>query len=112
MQPDRRDSGLLFEMLSFCDEIGTFVRGFALAQYLDNREKRRAVERVVGLIGEAAAKVSDSFRNAHQEIPWPQIIGLRHVIVHGYAVLDDKRVWEVATNDVPRLRDELQRLGL
>ena len=80
-------------------------------QYLQNREKRRAVELVVALIGEAASNVSQSFRETHPEIPWQRIVGQRHRVVHGYALLDPARIWEVASKDAPLLRDELRRLG-
>jgi transposase len=36
----------------------------------------------IQLIGEAARKLSDSMRNTHPEIPWPQIITMRNVLVH------------------------------
>lgn len=109
MQPEKRDAGLLYDMLQFCEEAVHFVSGVQFEQYAANPEKRRAVELVVALIGEAASKVSDAFRDAHPEIPWRQIIGQRHVVIHGYAVLDPARIWKVATADVPQLRDDLRR---
>jgi uncharacterized protein with HEPN domain len=43
---------------------------------------RSAVERQVEIIGEAARRVSDSFRQQHSEIPWSTIMGQRHVLAH------------------------------
>ena len=40
------------------------------------------------VIGEAASKVSLELRAEHPEIPWLDIINMRHRIVHGYAFID------------------------
>ena len=36
------------------------------------------------IIGEAANKISDEFKQLHNEVPWGEIIGMRHILVHGY----------------------------
>jgi len=61
-------------------------------------------------IGEAARKVSDETRAAHPEIPWPQIIGLRHRIAHDYFRLDLVRMWEIVQHDVPALIEMIKPL--
>jgi uncharacterized protein with HEPN domain len=43
-----------------------------------------AVIRKLEVIGEAAGKVSKAFRAAHPEIPWREMTGLRHRLIHGY----------------------------
>ncbi len=40
------------------------------------------------ILGEAASHISEPVRLAHPEIPWSQIIGMRHVLVHGYLQTD------------------------
>lgn len=64
---------------------------------------RDAVNRVVQVIGEAAAKVSKQFRDSHPEIPWRPIIAQRHILVHEYGRIDDDKIWRVATVYVPQL---------
>lgn len=42
-------------------------------------------------------------RNAHPEIPWLQIIALRHRIAHDYFHLDRVRMWDIVQHDIPAL---------
>jgi uncharacterized protein with HEPN domain len=44
------------------------------------------------------------------EIPWPKIIGMRNVLVHGYFEVDTEIVWDAASRDVPALRPAVERL--
>jgi len=38
----------------------------------------------IQIIGEAASKLTPTFRKTHHQVPWPQIIKMRHVLVDGY----------------------------
>ncbi len=54
--------------------------------------------------------VSRGFCEEHPEIPWPEVIGMRHKVVHDYLGVDEDIVWQVVTNDLPRLLPALARL--
>ena len=60
--------------------------------------------RHIQVIGEASRGLSGEFRASTPEIPWSDIIGMRHVLVHHYFRIDRNRVWQVVSNDVPRLK--------
>ena len=60
--------------------------------------------RQLTILGEAAGKVSPTFAQTHPEIPWPDITGIRHKLVHDYFVVDIDVVWITATEDAPVLR--------
>lgn len=110
MPPDERDLALVHDMIEFCREVGDSTAGLTFDAYVNMREKRRSVERVVELIGEAASQLSESFRAAHPQISWGEIIGLRHVLIHGYGHVDQRRLWVIAATDVPELLRSLQTL--
>ena len=63
----------------------------------------RAMTNAVQQIGEAAANVSDNGRGRAPELPWGQIVAMRHVLVHVYWGVDLDRLWATATQDVPVL---------
>jgi len=75
MRPEDRDLGCLWDMHTAAREVTEFIEGVSLHQYTTNKLLRRAVERQVEIIGEAAAHVSEEFRERHPEIPWRMIIG-------------------------------------
>lgn len=69
-----------------------------------------ALVRLIEIIGEAASGVSEAARAAWHEIPWAQIIGTRHRIVHGYDVINFDILWAVIQSDLPPLIEQLERI--
>ena len=110
MQPDRRDAALLLDMIQFADEIRLLVERAGTRDYLDDLATRRAIERCVELVGEAASRVSDAFQAAHPEVPWREIIAQRHRLIHGYRDIDPERIRNVVETHLPALAQHLRSL--
>jgi uncharacterized protein with HEPN domain len=49
-------------------------------------------------------------RTLAPEIPWPKIIGIRNVHVHGYFDIDTDIIWQAVTNDMPVLKPAILSL--
>jgi uncharacterized protein with HEPN domain len=64
----------------------------------------------IQIIGEAASKLNPMFRKTHQQVPWPQIIKMRHVLVHDYLGIDLAEVWAVVDRDLPTLKKQVSRM--
>jgi uncharacterized protein with HEPN domain len=62
------------------------------------------------LRAEAARRVSSDVREAHPEIPWADIVGMRSKIVHDYMNVDEDILWEVVTRDLPALVSAVEKL--
>lgn len=62
------------------------------------------------VIGEAAGHVSQSIKDAHPEIPWPKIVGMRNALVHDYFEIDIDAVWNTVQKDLPDLKQEVATL--
>jgi uncharacterized protein with HEPN domain len=110
MRREDRDVALLWDMREAAREVVEFVQGATFAQYASDKMLRYAVERQIVTIGEAAKRVSDTFKEAHPEIPWEGIIGQRNVLAHEYGEVLNERVWLVATTrlaELVRLLDPL-----
>jgi uncharacterized protein with HEPN domain len=60
------------------------------------------------IIGEASRGLPEEVRALAPEIPWPNIIGMWNILVHGY--FDTDIVWEAATRDVPDIKPAVERL--
>ena len=59
-------------------------------------------------LGDIANKADEEFLNAHKEIPWRQVYGLRNKIVHDYEGVNLKLVWEIISDDLPELKETLE----
>ncbi|MDP9235797.1 MAG: DUF86 domain-containing protein [Chloroflexota bacterium] len=103
MRPEEGDLAYVWDMHMAAEEIGQFVAGLTVKGFLTNTTGRRAVERNLEIIGQAASSVSREFRIAHAELPWAAIVAQRNVLAHQYGDIDFVRIWRVATVDVPEL---------
>jgi uncharacterized protein with HEPN domain len=110
MQPDERDAARLWDMLTYAREIRQTVSGATFEHYMADDNLRPATERRLEIIGEAARNVSRTLQDAHPQIPWRQIIGLRHVMAHEYGDIGHERVFRVAADSIPALIAALETL--
>lgn len=62
-------------------------------------------------LDELASKVDSSFIDAHPSIPWKQMRGLRNKIVHDYEGVNLSLVWEIISEDLPELKDQLKGIA-
>lgn len=109
MQPEA--SGLLWDARRAAGLIAEFVTGRAWRDYESDPMLRSAVERQFQIIGEALNKLARVDPATAERIPdLPRIVAFRNVLVHGYAVIDNELVWEVATTRVPNLAEQLEDL--
>lgn len=89
-----------------------FVQGRTRADLDSDRMLRRAVLSCLADIGEAAWKLSEEARLGQPGVPWRQVIGMRHHIIHGYDRVNLDIVWKTVSEDLQPLLTTLeQRLG-
>ena len=63
-----------------------------------------AVLRNLQTIGQSVSRLSETLREAHPEMDWRSIIGLRNVLVHDYLGINLERIWDIIERDVPNLQ--------
>ncbi len=68
------------------------------------------MERELTILGEAVKRLSQSFRAAHPEIPWPGFVGLRNVLTHEYDEIDNHKIFILATELAPKLATQLRSI--
>lgn len=95
-----RDKGRLQDMLEHSANALQFVEGIGYEDFVSDRMRYYAVMKNVEIVGEAAYMLTSEFKESHTELPWEQIIGMRHVLVHGYAQISDTKLWKTATKDL------------
>jgi uncharacterized protein with HEPN domain len=78
--------------------------------FRENELVVKAVLYDLAVIGEAARAVPDTVREAHSEIAWRRIIGLRNIITHEYFGVDLVIIWDIVQNHVPALHEQIGQM--
>ena len=103
-----RDPDRLRHIVEAAQELAEFLSGIDVDDFLEDRLRQRAVERLLTIIGEAAKQLSEETRAAIDQ-PWREIIRFREKGIHGYDALSPKTLHGIATVSVPRLANAVQR---
>ena len=105
----RRDDAVwLRHMLDAAVEAMTFARGQTRADLDGERMLVLALVKDLEIIGEAAYRVSPETRDQLPDIPWDDIIGMRHRLVHAYFDINLNILWQTVQTDLPPLVGRLQ----
>lgn len=107
-----RDAALLLDMLLAARDALEFVEGLDAAAFEASRLHQAPVIRCLEILGEAAGKVSPATREAQAGLPWREMSGMRHRLIHGYAEVRVEVVWRVVREDLPGLVTALEALSL
>ena len=100
----------LRHMLDAAREAQGFAATRSRSDLDHDRQLLLALVKAVEIIGEAATRVSTETRLECPEIPWQDIVAMRHRLTHGYYDIDLDIVWSTVTDDLPPLAAELERV--
>ena len=106
----REPSVLLDDIRTSIEKIQRYTAGLDEASFLDDEKTADAVVRNLEIIGEAAKQLPAEFKNRQSTIRWVQISGLRNRIVHDYAGIDLKLVWNILQTAIPKLALQIAEL--
>ena len=101
---------LLEDMIEAIEKIRRFTDGYDLPSFLQDDKTKDAVVRNLEVIGEAANRIPQPFRDLSPTIPWKRIIGLRNRIVHEYFGIDPLIIWQIVQTDLPNFHELLQNV--
>jgi uncharacterized protein with HEPN domain len=103
--PDKLNPDLirLKDMLNAIADIEDFLERSSW----NDRMTVMAIAYEIAILGEAASKISDAFHEKHSYIPWADIIGMRHRIIHGYGKVSIDRLKEVVEHHIPELKNHI-----
>ena len=107
MQRDSRK--FLGDMLDRAQFVSHLLVDKTVTDLESDRLLRSAVERELMVLGEALCQLHRiAPERAEQITRWDDIIGFRHILVHGYDVLDMQIVWDATKQDLPQLIHQLE----
>ncbi len=109
--PHHEPEKYLYDMLSSCEFLIEFTGDKTVDDYINDRAFRSAVERELQIIGEALIVLEKIAPAVAARIPeYQNIIGFRHVLVHGYDSLDPMTVWNVIETKLEALAPYINSL--
>lgn len=100
----RRDPKVrLLHMQDYARRAVDMVQGKRREDLDSNEMLRLALTHLVELVGEAASQVPTDVQAQYPQIPWPEVIGMRHRLIHGYDLVDYDVLWDTILINLPRL---------
>jgi uncharacterized protein with HEPN domain len=106
----RRDQQRLNDIMEALDWIAKAVAGRTEAVFLADETLCYAVAQRLTIVGEAVARLSPELRGRHNAVPWPDIVGLRNILVHEYFGIYWPLVWQTAVDHAPVLREQVEKI--
>jgi uncharacterized protein with HEPN domain len=101
----------VWDALTAAERAVRFVQGKTFQNYLADELLRSAVERQLEIVGEALNQLRKIDQHTAHGIPeLSQAVGMRNILIHGYASVDDRLVWDVATAHLAPLIARLRPL--
>lgn len=92
--------------------IAKYLKGISKTKFLGSDLHQAAVIRELEVIGEAAKVITDDTKVKFPRIPWREMIGMRNRLIHEYFSTDPLIVWNVASLELPKLQQEIERAFL
>ena len=100
----------LEDILNAIDEASEILDGRDLGEYMQSRATKRAVERCLEIVSEAARFVPDSLTKEFPGTGWPEIRAIGNVLRHSYQRVEDEVIWRTATRSLAELRPVIVEL--
>lgn len=104
------DTVRLRHMLDSAREAVDLSQGRNRSDLDSDRLYNLAMVRLVEVVGEAGARVSEVLRKSHPQIPWSEIVGVRNRLIHGYDQVDYDILWDILQLDLPPLIQQLEQI--
>ena len=107
---NRQALSLMLKYMGEADEAAQMA-DYDFKKFVNNSVFYNAISMALLSIGELAAQLSEELKaDTERHIPWPFIVGMRNHFAHGYWVMDPIEIWDTYREDIPDLRQTVQKL--
>jgi uncharacterized protein with HEPN domain len=103
-----RDRQSLVDIINSITLAGEYLQNKSQIDFEQDPILQDAIIRRIEIVGEAAARLSETARNDIPTVSWKQIIGMRNIMIHQYDRVDLKLVWDTVNQAFPILAQSLQ----
>ncbi len=109
MREPVRDKGRLEDIVEYSTNVLKIVEGVTFEEFSSNILVYYSTMKNVEIVGEAAYMLTKEFKTSHADIPWKQVEGMRHVLVHGYSQVLPQILWATAKENIPEIKKQAER---
>lgn len=110
MKTERFDDDYLEDILKAIESIENHTKDLSYDEFMQFEMCIQAVVLNIAIIGESAGKISKKLQQKYPEIPFHSIVSMRNRLIHGYYEIDTYRVWLVIKDDLPILKQQIQKI--
>jgi len=86
--------------------------GLSREEFFQDDTLKRAFVRSIEIIGEATKNIPDNFKQKYSHIDWRPMARMRDKLIHDYFGVDYDIVWDVVVNEIPELKQEIEKILL
>lgn len=107
----KRESKLLLQdILGSISKINTYTLNYTYKDFINDSKTCDAVIRNFEIIGEAANRLPEEFKDTYSQINWYRIKGFKNRIVHDYMGIDYQIVWHIIVHDLKNLQKDIHSI--
>ena len=106
----RTSEALLADITEAIKRTQQYVGKMTYAEFLKDAKTQDAVVRNIEIIGEAVKKLPETFTQAHADIPWKDMARTRDKLIHDYFSLNYDILWNIITEELPKVFSSLQKI--
>lgn len=109
MRETVRDKERLEHILNALNRTQASLTRWGKDMFLQDKTFFFGLVKNIEIIGEATYKLTKEFKDSHTDLPWAYMEKMRHILVHGYYLIEEKFIWETIETDLPEMTPIIER---
>ncbi len=110
MRPQRSYLDYIWDILNASEQAQKFIEEMDFTAFSEDTKTIFAVVRALEIIGEAARNIPPNLRRRYPRVPWREMLDMRNLLIHEYFGVDLEVLWRTVHEDLPPMREEVQRV--
>lgn len=106
----RPETLYLADIIEAAETIAAFVQGLDESDFNQDAKTQSAVIQKLIVMGEAAARLPQDFKDRHPQIEWRDVISFRNILVHAYFSIKLAIIWQTVQHEVPMLCQKITEI--
>jgi uncharacterized protein with HEPN domain len=110
MKSNIGDQQRIYHIREAIVHIQNFTAGIDYENYVANFQLRLALVKLLEIIGEASAALSENLVQEFSEVEWRTLKAVRNILVHEYFGISYDIIWDSIQRDIPALKNKIDKI--